>query len=434
MAAKVIEITVTKDYVGTWGVWEGLREIVQNGIDGETQYDCKLQVSYTPSGNVAVENVGGSIPREALLIGFTTKETDDKTIGQFGEGLKLGVLALVRAGHSVKIKNNEEIWTPVVEKSVHFDAEVLKFKITKAKKPAEGLRVLIGGISREEWKKYKKRFLFLRKKRPGKRSYGADVLTDESMCGDIYVKGIFIEHRDDLHFGYNFRSASVDRDRKMVNTYDLEVRTAQALGNLANSNPKFATKVYDLLKAGAVDVRRMQDAYSEIALAMLRRFNKEFGTSSVPVVSYSEKNEIEHYGARGVIVSSELRGLLAETVGDFQQVKRKLMTEAYKEVALKDLEEYRKVNYLKALSMISKVMNFDSEKIHVVKYSHSATLGQYICATREIRIAVEALDELAETLRVLVHELCHEVGSDGEKTFVSYVEKTLAKIAVANMR
>ena len=156
--AEKIEITVTKDYVGSWGEYEGIREIIQNGIDGEQEYGCKLQVSYTPNGKLAVENVGGSIPKEALLIGFTTKKDNEELIGKFGEGLKLGVLALLRAGNTVKIKNNGEIWTPVIEKSDNFNAEVLKFKITQAKKPAKGLRVLIGGVSREKMESLQAQF------------------------------------------------------------------------------------------------------------------------------------------------------------------------------------------------------------------------------------------------------------------------------------
>ena len=66
--AEKIEITVTKDYVGGWGEYEGIREIIQNGIDGEQEYGCELKVSYTPNGKLAVENIGGSIPKEALLI------------------------------------------------------------------------------------------------------------------------------------------------------------------------------------------------------------------------------------------------------------------------------------------------------------------------------------------------------------------------------
>jgi hypothetical protein len=429
--AEKIEITVTKDYVGDWGEYEGIREIIQNGIDGEQEYGCELNVNYTPNGKLAVENVGGSIPKEALLIGFTTKQNNEELIGKFGEGLKLGVLALLRAGNTVKIKNNGEIWTPVIEQSDNFDAEVLKFKITKAKKPATGLRVLIGNISRERWNRYKRSFLVLKKKNKTMiNTYYGDLLTDPKHAGRIYVKGIEVEWHDDIVFGYNFRDADIDRDRKMIASWDLEYKMAQILGSVMGTGHKFKRKVYQMLKRGeARDVKRFEYAGEAAAKALLKEFTKEHGTESIPVASESEAQIVEHYGKRGRVVPEAMAAVMKTAQGDIETVRQKLCEATYKVVNESDLTHPQRTNYRTALKMIRKVTEVDESVIEIVEYKDS-TLGQYIAG--RIRIGTKALETLEAALATIVHEICHGVGKDGEKSFVFYVERMLSKIAVAN--
>jgi len=427
-----IEITVTKDYVKTWGEYEGIREVIQNGIDGETEYGCKLKISYTPNGKLAVENIGGSIPKESLLIGFTTKTDNDELIGKFGEGLKLGVLALLRAGNTVKIKNNMEIWTPVIEKSANFNAEVLKFKITKAKKSANGLRILIGGISRSRWNNYKRNFLFLMKNNKHVVStYHGDLLTDPSMAGTVFVKGIKVEYHDDLFYGYNFRDANVDRDRKMISSWDLEYKTASILGALINKGGhKYKREAYRMLKTNVRDAKRLEYGGEAVASLMMEEFNKEHGTESIPVANEAEAREVAHYGKRGVVVPEAMVTVVRNKLGDMATIKRNLCNATYKVVQEYELTESQYHNYHTAVKMTQKVVDVDTAKIELVDYKDN-TLGQYV--NGNIRIGLQALETLPQALATLVHEVCHRAGSDGEKNFVAYVEQTLAKIAVANM-
>jgi len=430
--AEKIEITIVKDYVQEWGVYEGVREIIQNGIDGQEEYGCELKVNYTPNGNLAVENVGGSIPREALLLGFTTKRDDDTLIGKFGEGLKLGVLALIRAGKTVKIKNNGVIWTPCIEQSDKFNAEVLKFKITKATKPSPGLRVLIGGISREDWNNYKQKFLVLktRDKTMINTAYG-DLLTDPKHRGRIYVKGIEVETHSDLYFGYNLTNADVDRDRKMISSWDLEYQMGKILGIAVQRGHKIKHIVYRLLKEDARDVKELHYADDHVAATLFQEFVKEQGKNYIPVANEAEAREIEHYGRRGFVVPAPMAALMRNVLGDMQTLKQKLCDATYKIVKETDLTETQLQNYNTAMAMINKVATLSKDTIKLVVYKDN-TLGQYI--NGDIRISVEALNSLAVALQVLVHEHCHAVGADGEKRFVHTVETRLAQIAVANMQ
>ena len=103
----IIELTIKTDYLPGWGTYEGVRELVQNGRDAETELNAPFSVQHR-GNTLCLSNTGARMPREALLMGHTTKRGNNELIGKFGEGLKLGVLALVRAGHTVVIENRDE--------------------------------------------------------------------------------------------------------------------------------------------------------------------------------------------------------------------------------------------------------------------------------------------------------------------------------------
>jgi hypothetical protein len=60
-----IEITLTSSYVRNWGVWEGLRELFQNAVDGQTE-GYPMSIRRTEGNSLIIENEGGSLPRESL--------------------------------------------------------------------------------------------------------------------------------------------------------------------------------------------------------------------------------------------------------------------------------------------------------------------------------------------------------------------------------
>ena len=318
--AEIIEITVTKDYVGEWGEYEGIREIIQNGI---------------------------------------------------------------------------------------------------------------GGISRERWNRYKRSFLVLKKKNKSMiTTYQGDLLTDPKHAGRIYVKGIEVEWHDDLVFGYNFRDADIDRDRKMISSWDLEYKMGTILGAVVQRGHKYKRKIYKMLKEGARDVKRLEYAGEGVAKMMLKEFTKEHGTESMPVASAAESREVGHYGKRGIVVPEGMAAVMKTTLGDMAQVKRTLCEATYKVIEECDLTENQRNNYRKALEMIRRVKEVNEDNIQLVVYKDT-TLGQWVAG--KIRIGTRALETLKEALCTLVHELCHGYGTDGEKGFVSQVEYMLAEIAIANM-
>ena len=261
-------------------------------------------------------------------------------------------------------------------------------------------------------------------------TYQGDLLTDPKHAGRIYVKGIEVEWHDDLVFGYNFRDADIDRDRKMISSWDLEYKMGQILGSVMQSGYKYKRKIYSMLKNGARDVKRLDYAGDSVGAAILKEFEKEHGTESIPVANHSEAREVGHYGKRGVVVPEAMASVVKTKLGNMDEIKQRLCEATYTVVHECNLTDNQRGNYRKALKMIRKVTDVDESNIQIVSYKDN-TLGQYVAG--KIRIGTRALETLKEALCTLVHELCHGYGTDGEKGFVSQVEYMLAEVAIANM-
>jgi hypothetical protein len=431
----IIELTITKDYVHTWGIWEGIRELVQNAVDGEREFGYKMKVQMSTAKKLIIENQGGSLPRDALLFGYSTKRNRSDLSGQFGEGLKLGILALIRAGLCITIKNGGEIWKPVIEESKKFKQDVLKFKIRKNTKQYNSLRIEIRGINEETWNTCKAKFLFLNKDVTGqtKTRFGT-LIEDERLKGYIFVKGIFVEYNGEFSYGYDLKDAEIDRDRGMVSSFDLRWRTGLILNEAMDRKPTVVKKVYDLLEVGGEDVSSLSSTLNRDNLQkVVKRFRKDHGKNSVPVVSLSESKEIGHLGKRGAVVAPALASVLSKEFGEFEEMKTRLRTKTFKPVSYGKLTKTQKVNLETSIEMVKNAgYNISLDLINVVEYKDKGMMGQWIGG--KIRLAQWVLNDLAETLEVLVHEFCHSFGTDGEKAFHAKTEEVFAKVAVANMK
>ena len=151
-----IELTIQPNYLSHWNNWSATREIIQNGIDAE-QDGYPLQIIHTGK-TLRVVSEGIKLPHEALLLGYTTKTDKEEMIGQWGEGLKMGMLVLARQGIPIRIRNQDEIWKPEIRQSEKFNSQVLVVSIRKARKPCNDFVVEVD-LPQEEWEQYKGRFL-----------------------------------------------------------------------------------------------------------------------------------------------------------------------------------------------------------------------------------------------------------------------------------
>lgn len=417
-------LTISSAYCPSWGVYEGVREAIQNALDGRDA-GHPMAVAYSAEeGMLVVTNDGVSLERSVWLLGTTTK-SDGAARGMFGEGLALGTLALVRAGRKVRIINNTEVWSTSIKPSETFNEPVLTVSTRQLKVPTGSFSVKIE-ITPQEWSEYQLAFLDLQS--PGKliSTRHGDILLDPAQCGRLYVKGIHVEARNGLSAGYDFTSAQTDRDRRMIYGWDFDYYTANAWASAWQDGHVTTERLLDLLESPTPDITGMGERTmpAELINAVADAFLARYGALSVPVKSTAERAEIEYLGRRGIVTSETLCKLLCEhETLSLAALRKQCRGEVVAAFTTGDLDPRERSVATLGTALVEAAavpMGFApvTGRLEIVEFRADDLLGanHYDPDTgiHHIRIARRCLSSLESYLRVLVHELAHDRGGDGE--------------------
>lgn len=411
----IIELTIKTDYLPGWGTYEGVRELVQNGRDAETELNAPFTVKHY-GNTLCLSNTGARMPREALLMGHTTKRGNNELIGKFGEGLKLGVLALVRAGHTVVIDNGDETWKPVLRRSKIFDSPVLTFSITRKRTPVDGVQVRVGGIWKDQWTEFRSRFLFL----SGVKGLDT-LLTGPEYAGKLFVKGIYVCSKPDWKFGYNFRSAAVDRDRNMVSEFDAKWYACYIWAEKLKHEPSMDEEFYKLLLSGAGDLDQLKQGGHTLPDYTLdyvhQKFIKSHGEDAWPCVNAAEVTKVSFLGKRGVITPECLRQVLQQRMGTVDDLRSAFGQETEKIYAMHELSAEEQAVYNRARDLLSMVYPVgNGADYRVVDFRSDNIQGLYNPAGKTISVSRKCLDTVTHCLCTLIHETAHKASGDGDGT------------------
>lgn len=289
-------LPISPKYVSHWGFWEAIRELVQNAYDQkDTDPNCEVTIDWNDE-IVTIATSTGRLDRSSLVLGNTTKSGNLR--GKFGEGYKLALLVLARLGHETRIHNGpDELWASSIQFKEEFQSEVLCIDVTPiATDP--GVRFTIHGVSEELWTSISDNF------RP---SYENQILLESQEKGRIYVGGLFVSEVK-FEYGYSFRAGtiSLDRDRGMVDDFDLAMATSRLWGLQTSDN-----QVYDLLKADAPDVKYCRyTAETSLASYVYNRYCNEYSEATVPVTTQAEIQKATAAGRKWALVPEVVRVIL----------------------------------------------------------------------------------------------------------------------------
>lgn len=442
------ELSINVKYLPEWGVWEGVRELIQNGKDAEVEFNAPLTVDWR-QGVLRIENEGAHLSREALLFGTTSKMGRADLIGKFGEGLKLGVLALIRAGRPVTIRSGSEVWNPTIARSEKYNADVLIFDIMGNREDKNRVRVEIGGVIESEWLEFRSRFLFLKDKRESDKetvvTEEGSLLLHKKYAGKVYNKGIFVMNDTKLIYGYDLPSVELDRDRKMVNHGNLTETTAKVWGVAVKQRPDLFDDYFDMcLRIDAPHDVEAANHYSleyDVESKIAARFKKQFGEDAVPVRTTAESEEVAHFGVKGVVVSKQMLALLEYKIGDADKVKHKFAKSTTKIYSVDELTKAENAVLFQAYRLLCAGFERAAEdfaaRVNVVDFRDETLAGLHrsdagysfsTWTTARIEVARKKLTDVPSALAVLVHEFAHDKGSDGSKQHVSAIEQAWERI------
>lgn len=444
-----IELTINTEYVPEWGIWEGLRELMQNALDGDRK-GYKMHVEYERD-YLTITNENAVLPRSVLLLGTTTKRDDDDQAGLWGEGLKLGLLALKRAGVDIHILNGFERWSPTFVHSKVFDAEVLAISTKKVLKKARYFTAKLS-LDRDQWETYRDRFIALRGEVEGVDTRYGKLLTDPKLRGWIFAQGIFVTTREDMDHGYDFKSLQLDRDRSMPSEWDLLWNASymhrsaleDSLGAGGVVAGSMLRKVYDAAKtSGTKDLENLGASLTHsgplkdsISAGMADLFEFEYGEEAVPVESEEQAEKVAHFGKRGVVVGKQLGALLNHHYGDYEVMEKELRTVKTEVIPHDSLEPDEKSRLLRAMQLVHMAVReetFDSfqRKVEVCMFADPKVLGTFVRDDfgTHVRLSRGVLADFHDTLEILVHEYAHQYGGDGTVYHERQIEKLWGAIS-----
>lgn len=344
---QTVHLTISRDYVSQWGVWEAAREIVQNAFDTKDysiDYDLDL-------GVMTVCSKGGSLDKKTLILGNSTKRDDDSSIGTYGEGFKLALLVLLREGKNVTIKNGSSLWTPHFDSHPTLENECLALTIEEnvIQDNDSTVEFIIEGLTGEEIEEIQHKTLYNFDKRYVEASHNESFCWRPDGTPELYVGGLFVCNLNDKYaLSYNFTPdiLHLDRDRKSVCTFSLSLEATKMIAISGN---------YDLLaelaEAEAEDVSdyynvEYSHGYSsgsagpkdELKKVLSESFIKKHGEKAYPInANWGEKEK------RVQTVKSIEAGFIPVVV---KQGYYEMLNTAVKEKDIKKFESFNLMNEL----------------------------------------------------------------------------------------
>lgn len=294
-----IYLSLSPDYVSKWGVWEAVRELLQNAIDTK---DYQINAD-RDNFKLSIVSKGGLLEKSTLLLGNSSKRNDNSTIGTYGEGFKLALLVLLREGKKVHLKNGADIWHASFTQHPILDSKCLTINIEENVIENNDDTVIfeIEGIGASEFEDIESKVLDkdFSKNALGeyKGSYYWDKLRSEK--AKLYVGGLFVcELEDGYELSYNFAPnvLHLDRDRQQVSSFDLSWEATLLISK--SDNPELLAELADM---GAKDVSDYVDVSSngysstsvsdKIKEASSRQFVKTHGEKAYPINSSWEEKK-----------------------------------------------------------------------------------------------------------------------------------------------
>ena len=412
-----IALSITENYCPTWKHWEAVREIGQNAADADDE-GYKMTVVHRGT-KLTFTNAGVVLDPRILLLGGTMGKSENAR-GKYREGLKISLLALRRLGCAVTIYTGDEMWRPEIEPSEQFAGEkILVIHTRKLRIPREDFIVEIQGIEKEVWGALKKRFLFLQKPDPTEviSTDQGDILLNETYRGCLFSRGIYVCTVPKLDQGYDLKYLQLDRDRQVVDSWDLRYKLADlwAVASVQHAD-RAIPKIYKMAQAGDTEELQALKHFGSASLAARLRteLEKEYGIGVVPVSGMGDAQEVESLGAKAVVVDRAFQDLLEKdgnTIAKTKETQRRGIRARIGPTGL-DATERAVLN-----EVIGKVVDLNA--VQIVEYNDPETKGHYDAESRVLQFSRAALAlPKRDLMKMAVAQASLYTGKEGDTIYL----------------
>lgn len=229
---QTLETNISIDYLGdegtSWGIWEMVRECVQNLMD-EAQVQAELKGGHLSEhiwfwkGDKfwRLRDMGkGAELNDIFYLGFSGKRGSGLR-GEKGEGQLLAFLVAAREGIECYFISKDYALEPRISQGNGYGHLVMD--LYRRGKEIVGTRVLIGRHSMVDFYIEGRRDMFPDLVKPRKTGVERSPSSRQIFIkgpSKLFLKGIYVKDIDAL-FSYNLRESRISRDRDLVSEEDL---------------------------------------------------------------------------------------------------------------------------------------------------------------------------------------------------------------------
>lgn len=426
-----VELTLTSTYLREWRLNEAIREIVQNARDSDLDGH---RMRFEHKGEkLIVSNEGVVLDHSVFLLGKTGKAGHPEAAGKFGEGLKLAMLVCAREEIPMVIRNGSEVWEPKIEASERFAGEeVLVIHIRKGNAFRDRFQVEIA-FPLDVWEENKWKYLFCE---PPPRKEVVNTPTGKLLLGEkykgcIFVKGIFV-CRAGVDYGYDFNQAELDRDRRVMSSWDIQANARPILLAAANRGEGIDhLRIYEMMRQESADakVSSWESVSDDMSDIIRDTFVKLHGQDAVPVRTTAESSEMEHLGKKGVLVGETLSNVLRRSFGDIDKLRKELSGQVTSQVSWHEMTAQEKHHLKNAIDCINQAdpdLKVNLSNVEVVTFRDGRMMGMF--KDGKALLSRHVLADHVDTMSTLVHEVAHRKGPDGDKAHVQEIERIWSAI------
>ncbi len=456
------------NYRPEWGVWEGIRDIVQNALDEDEHY----QWGYDANGMWIKDNGGGVLIRNFLMGGGESKPPYMR--GKFGEGMKIAALALLREGYQVHIMSKGvELWSIMYPQRIQQRPPMYEDTICflwRENGSMRGTTWHIHGYTGDDFRynfvqnlprmlilaetaskvdRPVQRYNLLLRREGGARGerYDNDTFYGRIYCRDIWLKDIMSP------FSYNLWGFEVAPDRHGPK-HESEMYTDMGRLWMGVANPALLTMLMKMLSDPPIEVggwkitdeaREMnfdprstdphsKKMYSELMVQSKSQWNTAWknvhGQFAVLRTESRYDGMVKHLGYTSAEVNYRARNALqlviktdrnlmdemADRLSETQRTPDSALTE--RQLANLQLARAIADMYPQAGPVYAAVIPPPSDAME-------RTAGLYEFGTGIIKIHVDQLQHTGQTVAVVIHELGHHqayanVGFDPDRQEKAY--------------
>jgi len=403
--------TISLKYRSQWGLWEAIREILQNCLD---EVESLPDITVNDNGDLVIRDYGnGCSIRQFLVLGVSEKSSDDKR-GKYGEGVKIALMIMKRLGYDVLIKSRDWICKLELEE---FEGEpVITYYYKENGSPITGVEITISGLSKTQ----------VTKLMTGKivsdeintivndPVYGK-MMTNKEYINKIYNKRIFVS---DAHkptkYGYDFYHLTLNTDRNYADPWSLGFQ----LGNIIQSITDKET-IKDILKrAWKRDTLESEAKNMNLNGCFYDAFKELYGNDAVISTVSDDRSQVNYRGGKLVVFQTDyiirsLTDLGIETASQFLQRKSDEIR-SKKKKSINEIGERKRLTVIRAFKLVDKIKMFNT----TTEIALNNNMLEFYSKDKEltadgyhdngkIGLAINILSDIPKVASTIAHELIH---------------------------